>query len=194
MLTKAQGATGHQVGVLDGLLEHRCAARIPGAGPLGGGYRPQHLVVGRHAIHRRASCATGQVKDVDTAPHGLGGPGLDGARGGLVAQGIPQASDRKDRGNGCATRVHRQPTIGLEGVDKVALVTAQGRVLAVAQGKDQIALVLVKIAKSPRHADTGDVAAPMLGPVGERRGLQSVEVLAQDEIDHAANRIRAVNG
>jgi len=166
------------------LLDHRGLARVPGAAELVGGRRgggvPQLLGVRGHARLRGAARAARQVQDV-------------GAGDGRAV--VDRRGDRgreEDGGERRAARVGGQAALGLEAVDEVALRAVQALVVRHGQHGHDVEAVLVDVAQAAGHRAAVDVAAAVLRHVGEAADGQAGVVLAQDEVDDAADGVGAV--
>jgi hypothetical protein len=94
---------------------------------------------------------------------------------------------------GRAARIHREAAIGLEGIDEVAVAALQRLVLAISERAHDVEAVAVQVAEAAGAGEAVDVAAARLGLVHERLQVHAGEVLARDEVDHAAHRVRAVD-
>ena len=193
VLAHAEGGARQRIGVLDRLLQHGGAAGVPGAAIGRAGRIPQFFIIGAHAVDAVAARAARQVEQAD-AVIGHGAAARDG-RAGAVRR---QQGRRQGRGEDVAARrtagIDRHAAIRLEGVHEIALVAAQRLVLAVG-GRDQHVPALgVEIAPAAGEGGAADFAAARFGHVGKGLRLQALVVLAQDEVDHAADGVGAVDG
>ena len=66
--------------------------------------------------------------------------------------------------------------------------------MAAPKGHQHVEAVFVQIAKAANHLDPVDASATGLRHIREGLGFEALVVLLQDEVDHAANGVRAVNG
>jgi hypothetical protein len=107
------------------------------------------------------------------------------------------ASDRREGEHGRErrpARIDRKAPVRLEGVHEVALVAAQRLGLAMRERAHDVEAVRIQVAPAGRGGEAIDLAALLLGHVAENGQLQALVVPARDEVDHAADGVRAVDG
>ena len=191
-----KGAAEHEVGVFDRLLDDGGAAGVPGGAVFRGGRGPEHFIVGAHAVEARVTGAAGDIDVVD-AVDAEGADGIERAGAvGLAGAGDRglEGSDREQRRNRRAAGVGGDAAVDLKGVDEVALVAAED--LAVREGDrgHEVVFVAAQVTETGDGVVAENVAAALLGHVHGRAGGRALIVVFEDEIDHAADGIGAVDG
>src|SRR5205085_11533102 len=93
-----------------------------------------------------------------------------------------------------AAGVDRQASIGLVAVDEGAVGAAQNAVPAVGDRGHDVEALFVEVAITGNGRGPVDIAAALLGHVDRAGDAEAAIVGAGDEVDHAADRVRAVNG
>ena len=193
LLADAEGGAADEVHAVHRLLDHRGGRVVPGAGVLGAQRVPGAVGVGTH-VRSGGLAALGarQVVDVDRGEAG-GIAGLEHAalqQAGRTHAAGAEAEHRRKRG---AAGIRRQPAIRLEGVREIAVVAAQDGVALDAQRAEGIPAILVEVAVAEQQAAAVDVTTAFLGHVDEAGDLCALVVALGDEVDHAADRVGAVD-
>ncbi len=193
MLAQFESGTRDEVGVFHWLLQYRCAAGVPCATVGGGRGIPQLFIVRAHAVDGIAACAARQVEQAD-AREGLGAArqGRAGVAG--AAQNGVAHRRRKHVGERRTAGVDRHATVWLEGVDEVALVAAQGLVLAGRGGQQDVEALGIEVAETGGHFVALDIATARFGHIGKGACFQALVVFLDDEVDHAADGVGTVDG
>ena len=198
----AAGAERAARDVADGLqrlLQNSGAAGVPCAGKLRLREIPQFFVIRPHAIDAVATGATGKIQRVDAARRAHGrAAGQERGRSGRIDDGAQWCVwadvGGQDGGEWRSARVNRKAAIGLERVDEVTLVSAQGICLRDRDTAHDVEALLVQLAVAAHHRAAEDVAAASLRDVHKALRRDADHVFFRDEVDDAADRIGAIDG
>ena len=202
MLAEHVGTAADEVGVFHGLLEDSGAAGIPsgtvfrvGIDQVGRG-GPEELLIRSHAVEAGvAGGVGGEIDDVDAGDADVRVCRIHReGRGRGCADGGGEVRHREERGDGRAAGVGRDAASRLKGIHEVALAAVEA--LAVRQGERgrDIPLVPVEVAQTTNDGIAVNIAAAVLGDVERGVGHEALKIAFCDEVDHAADRIGAVDG
>ena len=186
VLVELEGATADEVGAFDGLDQHGRTAVVVGTGKACTGRCPQRRLVLRLPGDHIAVVLEAQQVGAVVGLRAGAGQGEGGADGGARQAGL--------RGELRAGGVGREAARGLEAVRERALGALELFLPVKGQAAHQVVAVTLHVAHAAEQRAAVDVAAALFRGVEEAGHLQAGVVLAQDEVDDAADGVGAVHG